>query len=61
MLRTSRYRVPVEQVTWTQAEEAQLRKLTGEGLSAREIGFKMNRSRNSIIGKWKRTRDNNEH
>ncbi|WP_050596592.1 GcrA family cell cycle regulator [Mesorhizobium ciceri] len=36
---------------WSQAEIDTLRKLTGEGLSASQIGTKMGRSRNAIIGK----------
>lgn len=36
---------------WTQDEIYTLRKLTGEGLSASQIGAQMGRSRNAIIGK----------
>ncbi|AEH88172.1 GcrA family cell cycle regulator [Mesorhizobium opportunistum] len=36
---------------WTQDEIHTLRKLTGEGLTASQIGARMGRSRNAIIGK----------
>lgn len=42
---------------WTPIEELLLKKLTKQGLSARQIASKMRRTRGSIIGKWKRMRD----
>ncbi|ESY75544.1 GcrA cell cycle regulator, partial [Mesorhizobium sp. LNHC221B00] len=36
---------------WTQTEIDTLRRLTGEGFSASQIGIKMGRGRNSVIGK----------
>lgn len=49
-------------VRWSEEEDAELRRLTAEGLTAGAIGDAIGRPRNSVIGRWHRLGlDRSEH